>query len=634
MVSWPRKSKRIELGDQSVDSFRIRSYRTKLDEWGCRRRDSKTPTKTSRKRKVVGNNLDNLSTSSDIYDTIELATPGTSPVKQAIEPRPNEGRYIDRAQREANVPEAAGGPMDRFSKTGLEHEAYASIPALRSGEPSFNGRGSRGQTFLHLDAKNRSLTEPSSLLARTTDKNSVVKVHNKDGGAPLHLARYSQKPGSEKPGCPTIPPLLASRSDIDKANKYGIMPCDSMYCLSPEKETPGYPILAPGHLVKDLRLSLPRETEVVDLSTSGINHPVSKSSPTRCANPTSRKQSAESLLEHYMTEIYGKCAEDPCWQIARLLCEKVDITRSGALGNYPLHLAVYNVQHHAQAELVKTLLSRGADPKMLNSLGESAMMILWNSGTAASEVVSITADLLEAGVDSMEIRRLFLTALDHYDGDKRQQLTRLLLKAESRSGGANPLNAELMSEAQDMDENEDEISWEANWWTRWHSACALGHRWTLAKTDVLIGFTYLPLDIRGTVSKIAMEVVAQLYMDQAKKDLAILKQRDGGSTEEEREVLCDYMFSMIRDFRNDKLFPSDMFYGDLLDIYEAHPSTLRKKPDLYLRPPRLSSPSAGLAADGRQETVDWIDRSSSQSRVSELGATIRTMYGVTDIDST
>lgn len=575
-----------------------------------------------------------MAISSDVQETIELATPQTSPVSKAIEPRPNKGPYIDKPQREVDIPEAAEGHEDDVGRAVLAVEARANLPTLRSGVLPVNAQVSRGQTFLHLDAKNRSFTEVSSLLARTTDKSLVGKVQNKDGDMPLHMAVYSEKAGLKKPCCPAIPQLLASRSDTDQANEYGVVPLNSMYCLSPETEIPAFLVPAPENLEKEMRLSLPRESEMIDLSTPITNLPVSKTSLTKGANPTPRKQSAESLLEHHMANSYGKHAEHPCWQIAKLLCENVDITRSGALGNYPLHLAVYNVQHYAQVDLVQTLLSRGADPKRLNSSGASAILVLLDSGTAPSEVVSVAADLLEAGVDTKDIRRVFFTALNCYDSDIRQQLIRLLLEAESSADLASPLIAKLTSGTQCIYDNEDESSWEANWWTCWHSACALGRRWTLAKENMLIGFRYLPSDIRLVVSKVAMEVVAQRHMEQAKKDLATLKQRDGRSAEEEREALCDYMFSIIQDFRNDKLFPSDMFYDDLLDIYSTHPSTLRKTPQLYLRPLKLSSTGAELAADGRQETVDWIDQSSSQSRISSLGDTIRTMYGVPDLDST
>lgn len=537
-----------------------------------------------------------------------------------MESCPDRGGYVSWVRKGLDDPKTGETYEGDSGRDGLELEARASLHAFGGGEMPVHVQDSPGRRSLHLEAKLRSSGSTSSI---TSEMTSTTKMHDNDGERPLRMASYSGKPS-----CPTIPFLVRSESEIEQANKHSMKAFDSMFCMLPEKQTSDRHYPSPGDVEKDVGFSPPHKAKVIDSSRSITNHPVSKSNLTRGTDPMAGLQTAEYLLEQYLAEIHGKPAEDPCWQIAKILCQHVDVDRVGPSGSYPLHLVVDNVQHHAQAELVQTLLSSNADPKMRNSQGESALLVLLTSGTAASEVVPITAHLLEAGLDSIEIQRAFFAALGRYDGDTRQQLIRLILQAELRSDRASPLTPESISETQRIGDGEDRVNWEASWWRRWHSACAGDRNWARAKEDMLVGFTYLPLEIREAVSKSAMEVVAQIYMDQAKKDLASLKERDGESAEKECGAHCDYMFRLIRDFRKDRIFPSDTFFEELLDIYEMHPNTLSKRPKLYSRTLKLSSAGAEVAADGRQETVNWIDQSSSQSRSASLGDTIRTMYGV------
>ncbi|KAL9114366.1 MAG: hypothetical protein Q9187_007487, partial [Circinaria calcarea] len=594
-----------------------------LDEWGCRRRDSKTPTKASRKRKVVCNNVDSLATPSDGHDTIEVATQWTAPISKVMEPCPNRGADVSGIRKGVDVPKTGETYEGDVCGDGLELEARTSLPIFGVGKTSVNIQDSPGRRSLHIEAKHNSSADVSPILAITSEKTSTAKMQDNNGERRLRMASYSGKPS-----CPTIPLLVRSGSEIERANKHSMKAFNSMFCMLPEQPTSDRHFPPPGDVEKDVGFSPPHKAKVIDPSRSIINHPVSISNLARGTDPIGGLQTAEYLLEQYLAEIHGKHAEDPCWKIAKILCQHVDVDRVGPSGNYPLHSVVYNVQHHAHAELVQMLLLSNADPRMLNSLGESALLVLVTSGTAASEVVPITAHLLKAGLDSIEIQRVFFAALGRYDGDTRQQLIRLILQAEFSSDRASSLIAESTSEAQRIGDGEDRVNWEASWWKRWHSACAVDGNWARAKEDMLVGFTYLPLEIRGAVSKSAMEVVAQIYMDQAKEDLASFKERDGESAEEECGAHCDYMFQLIRDFRNDGIFPSDTFFEELLDVYQTHPNTLNKRPKLYLRTLKLSSAGAEVAADGRQETVNWIDQSSSQSLSASLGDTIRTMYGV------
>jgi ankyrin repeat protein len=76
--------------------------------------------------------------------------------------------------------------------------------------------------------------------------------------------------------------------------------------------------------------------------------------------------------EHGVTPLHFT-AETYSVEVARVLLDSgADVNAQDAFGNTPLARAVYRSKRGIESDLVKLLLSRGADPDIKNKSGESA----------------------------------------------------------------------------------------------------------------------------------------------------------------------------------------------------------------------------------------------------------------------
>ena len=426
--------------------------------------------------------------------------------------------------------------------------------------PDADTRDSRGRTKLHLEAKFGTNVSFNDVLGQVTDIDAVLKSQDHDGNTPLHMALWAKSPNHS-----IIKLLLASGSDVNIKNAEGYTPFHILFWRAPVGGmTIHHPDLLLAFLGDGADTSIPTPTgslpfeiflndyftNSMSLGSSAVNYPVFEAFLAKGGDPNT-KMSGEYMLNQYLRhEILKRPEKDKCWQIAKLLCEHANVNQVGTNGEYPIHEAVRNVQHHSHTELVSILLNRGANPNQPNASGELPLTSFLCATPEPSEIANVISIFGEAGVAALHLRSAFFTALRLYEGDLRRKLIRLILLIEVDSTWSDSLG--------DLNK----------WWIAWRSACLQQqHDWFRARNCLVEAVPALSLtaNIEEVVMSSAREILALRCLGKAKEDIQALD--TGIMSEDALRERCDSAFAMLADFREKAILVPDMWCDLLLQLY-------------------------------------------------------------------
>ena len=441
--------------------------------------------------------------------------------------------------------------------------------------PDVSTRDARGRTKLHLEAKFGTNVSFNDVLGQITDIDAVVRSQDCSGDTPLHMALWAKTPNHS-----VIKLLLASGSDVNIKNGEGYTPFHILFWRAPVGGiTIHHPDLLLAFLGNGAEVSIPTPTGSLPFEiflndyfnnssspgSSAVNYPVFEAFLAKGGNPDTKVQSGEYVLSQYLRyEVSKRPEPDKCWQIAKLLCLHANVNQVGANGDYPIHDAVRNVQHHSHAELVSVLLHRGANPNQANAAGELPLTVLLSAQSEPSEIVSIISMFGKAGAAALHLRSSFFTALRLYDGGLRRNLIRLILLIEA--------DTEWTESLGNLNK----------WWVYWSSACFQRCDWIRANRCIQEGISALSLnpERQEVVLMSAKEVVALRCLDKAKEDIKALDTKDVTSEEAQAEYerkedalrkRCDDVFAMLADFQDTGILAPSLWCDLLLRIYELRP---------------------------------------------------------------
>lgn len=251
-------------------------------------------------------------------------------------------------------------------------------------------------------------------------------------------------------------------------------------------------------------------------------------------------------------------------KLMQFLCETADLTKAGASGDHPLHCmfkGIPRVDYMSKQNLLKTILSRGADPNQINKAGQSPLIAILSSGWSRGynpppdEVAKI---LLEGGADSMLMDMsgtipIYL-AIRKFDGEVKEKLVKLLLKAIV--SGEVPIQSSLLGASDQTDQN---------WWNSYHFLYQQAS-WSipahLAESSHL-----LPADVADELSKKVLSLLAEKFLQSLK--VSVETTRAGGNLDYwATKVEHNQLVSILRDCRSLKIDVDVSWYHLLLDLQE------------------------------------------------------------------
>jgi uncharacterized protein len=258
------------------------------------------------------------------------------------------------------------------------------------------------------------------------------------------------------------------------------------------------------------------------------------------------------------------------WQgdlkLAQFLCETADLTKAGASGDHPLH-CTFNGRpigdYSPELNLVKTILSRGADLNQINQAGRSPLIILLSHDCSSYEYMDpsfhkVIEILLEGGADPM-LRDAsgslpIYLAIRNHKGKAKEKLVKLLLK--TIGSGEEPIQSPLSGASDQTDRQ---------WWNSFH---LLYRRASWSSPAHLAESSHLlPADVADELSKMVLSLLAEKFLQSIKVSVETIRageSLDYWATKFEH----DQFVNILRDCRPLEIDVDLSWYHLLLDLQE------------------------------------------------------------------
>ena len=409
-----------------------------------------------------------------------------------------------------------------------------------------NTKGSMSYSPLHF------AVQQGAILDKLLFHGAAPCAQDDEGNTPLHIAISTPSAYSEHPKS-VIDSLLSSGSDVNLANKAGITPFHKLL---------GQPYSGNASILKFLWLFLDSGADVLSCLPGNRTplevfltscdsewnerytraHSVFGKFIDKGANLDIKLPSKERLVFEYL----GRSCYRIDWNIAQLLCSRVDLGSLNCEGNSILH-ELCNLQQEPTlykdiSGLISTVLERGANVNHRNSLGQTPLLsfLLGVHDRYRKRWLGLTkavGNLLEHGAD--------LLAHD---------LSGNCPLYEAARHWPDKFLADMVSAISEDDDGCHQASSPGVFWTNFYRAFRT-EDWVEAKNQLWSCDGLLPKDVDGKIRQCASKLLASKFLKLAEDVF------DGQIDWVQKRR--NFMAMILRDCRKRKV-KVDMEYMDLL----------------------------------------------------------------------